>query len=215
MSTSRNRAGGSAQEAAGAANGQSEAAVQADALGDASDEAIPALSGAERLKRAERIVQNHTLVSAGTGLIPAPGVDILANLAVQLTMLQRLSKLYGVPYSENLGKAAVISLASSIGGPGAALTIAASMVKIVPFFGTLAGGLSVPATFGAFTFAVGKVFTQHFESGGTFLDFRASAYRDYFREMFGRGQAVVQEEKAAQDPEKTASDKTAPSPGTA
>jgi len=118
---------------------------------------------------------------------------------VQLTMLQRLSKLYGVPYSENLGKAAVISLASSIGGPGAALTIAASMVKIVPFFGTLAGGLSVPATFGAFTFAVGKVFTQHFESGGTFLDFRASAYRDYFREMFGRGKAVLQEEKAAQD----------------
>jgi len=174
--------------------------ASADASSGAGGKLVPALSAAERLHLAQTMVQTHTLLSAGTGLIPAPGIDVLANWAVQLTLLSRLSKLYGVPYSRNLGKAKLIAFASSLGSIGAARAIGASLTKVTPVFGTLAGSLSAPATFGAFTFAVGKVFTQHFESGGTFLDFRASAYRDYFREMFGLGEALVRKQKAAPTP---------------
>ncbi|MGL4966052.1 MAG: YcjF family protein [Inquilinus sp.] len=178
-------------------------AHDADAAGpDSAGAADAAVETPEDLLRgrragAEKIVQNYSLMSAGSGLIPIPMVDAAANLIIQLAMLRRLSKHYDVPYSENLGKAAVVALFSSIGGIGAARSIAGSVVKVVPFFGTILGIASVPATYGAFTFGVGKVFTQHFESGGTFIDFREEAYRRYFEDMFNRGKSIVKRSKSA------------------
>ena len=40
----------------------------------------------------------------GGGLVPIPIVDIAAVGGVQLQMLRRLSEIYGVPFSDNLGK---------------------------------------------------------------------------------------------------------------
>ena len=191
VNTTKNEAGGRDANASGPQASVSGSDAAESVLQDTPEDLLR-----NRRQAAERIVQNYTLMSAGSGLIPFPMLDGAANLIVQLAMLRRLSKHYDVPYSENLGKAAVVSLFSSIGGIGAARSIAASVVKVVPFFGTILGAASVPVTYGAFTFGVGKVFTQHFESGGTFVDFRAETYRKYFEEMFDRGKAVVRRGKA-------------------
>ena len=157
-----------------------------------SENAIAILpDSAERLHRAESITTSHVLMSLGSGLIPITGFDLLAGLTIQLTLLKRLSTLYGVPYSKNLGKSIVLSFLSTVGGLEAGQTIALSFVKLIPFVGTAVGVVSMSAILGAFTFALGKVFTQHLESGGTFLDFDPEVYRNYFREMFGRGKSVV------------------------
>ncbi|MGO4728767.1 MULTISPECIES: YcjF family protein [unclassified Inquilinus] len=176
-------------------------ADDADAAGPDPVAAAATVETPEELLRgrragAEKIVQNYTLMSAGSGLIPIPMIDAAANLIIQLAMLRRLSKHYDVPYSENLGKAAIVALFSSIGGIGAARSIAGSVVKVVPFFGAILGAASVPVTYGAFTFGVGKVFTQHFESGGTFVDFRQETYRKYFEDMFSRGKSIVKRGKS-------------------
>ena len=71
-----------------------------------------------------------------------------------------------------------------------------SAIKVIPVIGTAVGVVSMPVMMGAFTYAVGKVFTQHFESGGTFLDFDPVSYRQYFREMFRRGRTVARDVKA-------------------
>ena len=46
---------------------------------------------------------------------------------------------------------------------------------------------AMPAVNGAFSYAVGRVFIRHFESGGTFLDFDADKVRGYFNEQFREG----------------------------
>jgi lipoate-protein ligase A len=46
---------------------------------------------------------------------------------------------------------------------------------------------------GAATYAIGRVFIQHFESGGTFLDFNPEKVREYFKEQFERGKGVASE----------------------
>jgi uncharacterized protein (DUF697 family) len=130
------------------------------------------------------------LLATAAGFIPGPGIDLAAGFAVQVALLGRLSKLYDVPYSENVGKGVVMSLAGSLGGFGAA-AIASSAVKIVPLVGTVLGSVAMPVTMGAFTYALGKVFIAHFESGGTFIDFSPKAYGDYFRTMFKRGKSVA------------------------
>jgi hypothetical protein len=49
----------------------------------------------------------------------------------------------------------------------------------------------MPSSSAAFTYAVGKVFLQHFASGGTFLDFDPKTVREYFAKMFDEGKLVV------------------------
>ena len=46
--------------------------------------------------------------------------------------------------------------------------------------GTIASGVSTAVFAGASTFAVGKVFIEHFESGGTFLTFDPERVLEYY-----------------------------------
>jgi hypothetical protein len=68
---------------------------------------------------------------------------------------------------------------------------AASAAKSVPGVGTAAGVMSMSVLGGAATYAIGKVFVQHFESGGTFLDFDPEAVREHFAAEFNKGKDVA------------------------
>ena len=54
------------------------------------------------------------------------------------------------------------------------------MLKGLPVVGTALGIVAVPAFASGLTWAIGKVFVQHFASGGTFLDFDPDKVRAYF-----------------------------------
>jgi uncharacterized protein (DUF697 family) len=56
---------------------------------------------------------------------------------------------------------------------------AASALKTVPVLGMLAGGFVMPALSAGASYAIGKAFIQHFESGGTLLDFNPPDYREF------------------------------------
>src|SRR5262245_54999347 len=113
------------QEAAAA----SAAADTAAAAGSADEH--DALSRAERHKRGERIIQDHVLLGVVTGLIPGPGIDLAVGFAVQLTMLGRLAKVYGVPFRRDIAKNILTSLFGSLGGVGAGGIVASSLIKAV------------------------------------------------------------------------------------
>jgi uncharacterized protein (DUF697 family) len=136
-----------------------------------------------RESQALDIVRGYLGWSSGAGLIPVPGLDIAAVVGVNVRMLQQLAKLYDVPFKENLAKSLAGSLLS---GAGALMLTgpAASLVKLVPLVGSLAGMLVMPALAAGATWATGKVFIQHFESGGTFLDFDPSKVRAHYAEEF-------------------------------
>src|SRR5262249_52323614 len=79
-----------------------------------------------------------------------------------------------------------------------------SAAKMIPFVGPLVGGLSMPLFSGAATYAIGQVFIQHFETGGTLLDFEPEKVREHFRREFAEGQGV-----ATESPEATAAEQEA------
>jgi uncharacterized protein (DUF697 family) len=137
----------------------------------------------ENETKAMAIVRSHLGWSAGAGLLPLPGLDIAAIVAVQVNMLSQMAAVYNVPFKSDLVKTLVTALVSSGGGVmlGGA---AASMVKSVPIVGSIAGMLSMPAFAAASTWATGKVFIRQFESGGTFLDFDPAKARAYYSEHF-------------------------------
>jgi len=160
------------------------------------DEDFSALSREDKALKAERIVKDHVLLAMAAGCVPSPGFDVAAGFGVQLTMLARLSNLYGVPYTRNIAKGSILSLLTSVGGIGMAGVVGISAIKIIPWIGTTIGMVAMPATMGALTFALGKVFSEHFASGGTFLNFNPKAWATYFRSMFKRGKEVASEAAA-------------------
>ncbi|MBW8727322.1 MAG: DUF697 domain-containing protein [Inquilinus limosus] len=134
-----------------------------------------------------RIVNSYMGWSAGAGLIPLPGIDLAAISGVQLKMVHALSKLYGLPFSRDAAKSVIGAL---VGG-GSTYILAApvgSIVKAVPVVGLIAGALTQPALAAATTYALGKVFIQHFETGGNLLNFNADDLRRYYSEQLAVAQ---------------------------
>ncbi len=135
----------------------------------------------EREEGAEKIVKKWSLVSAGVGLIPIPLVDLAGIAGVQVKMIADLAKQYDIPFKKDLGKSAIAGLVGSGVGNSLGTGAARSMVKAIPVVGTFAGLTVLPAFASASTYAVGKVFTQHFESGGTFLNFKPEQVREHYK----------------------------------
>lgn len=143
----------------------------------------------------DKTIKHHMWASAGLGIIPVPLVDLAGVTLVQLNMLRKLSNYYGVPFSKNVVKNLLGSL---LGGavPAAVGAPVASLVKAVPLVGTAIGVLTAPVVGAATTYAVAKVFVQHFASGGTFLTFNPEKVREHYAQMFKEGQQVATEMKA-------------------
>ncbi len=144
---------------------------------------------ARRDKRASELVDRCSLWSGAAGLVPIPIADVAAVGGVQLEMLRRLSQIYGVPFSANLGKSIIASLAGSVISASTAAGTAiglASFVKSIPGIGTVVGALSMPVFSAGATYVIGKVFIQHFASGGTLLDFNPPDHREYIKNLVER-----------------------------
>lgn len=133
---------------------------------------------------ASQLVDRFSLWSGAAGLIPLPLVDVAAVGGVQIQMLRRLSEIYGVPFSENRGKSILASLAGALIPASTATSTAvgfSSLIKGLPGVGTAIGALSMPVFSAAATYIIGKVFIQHFASGGTLLDFNPPDYREFIK----------------------------------
>ena len=138
------------------------------------------MTDAARDELASQLVDRLALWSGAAGLIPVPIVDLATVGGVQLYMLRRLSEIYGVPFSKNRGKSILASLAGAV-IPYSAATTTAGLVKFFPVFGTAVGQLTMAAVSAPATWIIGKVFIQHFASGGTLLDFNPPDYREFIK----------------------------------
>ncbi|MCI5114114.1 MAG: DUF697 domain-containing protein [Candidatus Electrothrix sp. AW1] len=151
-------------------------------------------SSSDAKEKGERVIRNHMLTAMGVGLIPFPLVDLVSITGVQLNMLRRLSNTYEVPFTEHKVKNILMSLVggSSVLPLGGTLI---SLTKFIPVAGQALGAVSMPITAGAVTYAVGKVFHQHFASGGTFLTFDPDKVREYYKQMLKEGKALASKAK--------------------
>jgi uncharacterized protein (DUF697 family) len=151
----------------------------------------------ERLSNAHESVKNYTIGAITIGFIPVPLIDLAALTALQLKMLHSLANGYDVPFRKNLVK----SILAPLLGGSAAITIAmplGSLFKAVPIIGQTSGLISTSAIGAASTYAVGKIFVAHFESGGTFLNFDTEKSKEHFQELYEEGKKFVSSEKTAE-----------------
>lgn len=147
-------------------------------------------AGASRDERALALVRSYIPWAAGAGVVPMPGIDLALISTVQFRMLAKLSELYGVPFREQAAKSTVATMLASLAQYALSGQIAAAVLKFVPVAGHLLGIAVMPAFAAASTFALGKVFITHFESGGTFLEFDPRKVQQHFQAEFDKARGT-------------------------
>jgi uncharacterized protein (DUF697 family) len=171
-------------------------------VGSEKDEAMAATGSTtpetpeSREELASKLVDRFAIWSGVAGLVPIPVVDVVAVGGLQLQMLRRLSQIYDVAFSENRGKALIASLAGCM-IPATSGMGAASALKTVPVLGTIVSSFVMPVLSAGATYAIGKAFVQHFESGGTLLDFNPPDYREFVRAQKEMWDSRVRRSKTA------------------
>ncbi|MEM9916882.1 MAG: DUF697 domain-containing protein [Bacteroidota bacterium] len=151
----------------------------------------------QRRERADAITKRRTLYAAGAGLIPFPIIDVATLLVVQVNMIKDIARVYGK--EEHFRKKQVQTFITTLVGDLGTLGVV-SGVKAIPVVGSIVGVATAPITGAAATYALGKVFTNHFDQGGNLLDFDPVTSRKYFYEEFKAGQELVQQEQSSVPP---------------
>jgi uncharacterized protein (DUF697 family) len=157
---------------------------EAAAMTDSKEGATVTATIEELDELASKMVERYSLWSGAAALIPLPMVDVAAVGGLQYQMLRRLSKLYGVPFSDNRGKSIIASFAGSLIPASTATTTTmgvASVLKSFPGIGTTIALITMPAFSAGATYVIGQVFARHFASGGTLLDFNAPDYHQFIK----------------------------------
>ena len=155
-------------------------------------------STVELKEKAMSITKRRTLYAAGAGLIPLPVVDVATIFGIQLYMIRDLAKVYNVDFKEQRARALITSLVGDLATVGIV-----SGVKAIPLVGSLVGAITGPVVGAASTYALGKVFTQHFDQGGTLLSFDPVASRKYFQEAYEEGKLYVEDLQEPEEEMKT------------
>jgi len=138
----------------------------------------------ERTEHAYAIVGRYWKWSAAAGLIPVPLIDIAAVTGLQLKMIAELAEHYEVPFSRDRAKSVVGSLTAAVSPPilaGTLFGLLGPVFKVVPGVGTVIGVVTTPLLNAASTLALGRIFVQHFESGGTLLDMNPAEIEEHYR----------------------------------
>ncbi|NJO17224.1 MAG: YcjF family protein [Thioploca sp.] len=139
-----------------------------------------------RASQAHHTVKNYMMGATVTGLIPLPLVDTVAVTAIQLKMIHSLAKLYEVPFSKDLAKSLITSLLSGT------ITLSTTVLaRSIPVVGQAMGIISAMMVGGATTYATGKIFVEHFESGGNFFSFDPEKMRAHFQALYEEGKQLA------------------------
>ena len=139
-----------------------------------------------QLGPAQDVVTRYAQIAAGVGGLLPTGLDLFGVAAVHLAMASKLAKVFNVPFSEHRGKALIAAVTGSATS-GMFAAPAASLVRMLPIVGNVAGVVGMGGTAFASTYALGKVLTAHFASGGNLLDFDQVKAKQMFSDAMSHG----------------------------
>lgn len=151
---------------------------------------------AARAAHAATIIRNHVLAGAATVVVPVFLLDSAALAGVQLNLVRELAKVYGQDFRADLVRPAIATLFATVAPKAIASSGLSALVANLPIVGTAYRWVALPGFNAAFTYAIGKVFQQHFASGGTFLTFDPTKVKGYFMSQYNKVRGKKADEAA-------------------
>ena len=147
--------------------------------------------------KANRVVKIHSVISGALGVIPLPPLGVAMIVANNLKMLHKLSTIYGIKYYKDVGKEAISSFLVGCGTYSISGRLIWGLSALAPVAAPVIGVVTIPIFGSSATYAIGKIFVQHFESGGTFLTFDPEKVRGHYAELFKEGKELAKADASA------------------
>ncbi len=141
-------------------------------------------------ERADKVIENSVIWAMAASLIPIPLADMIAVTVIQADMVRRLAEINGV----EANNANVESWLGTLSG-GVLSKIGAQALKLIPGWGSIAGGVGMAVLSGASTYAAGKTFAKHFREGGDLEDFDTDAVKGFYDEQLIKGRDFAKQMK--------------------
>lgn len=128
----------------------------------------------ELRKRALKIVNRYTLLSAGTGLIPTPLVYQIAVGGLLGKMLYDISELYGTSLTKQKNKAIIASVLGGAHSEWITVYLGKNIRKVLPGMVAIGNTIAKPLVAASITYAIGRLFVEHFDTGAWLREAPAS-----------------------------------------
>lgn len=136
---------------------------------------------------ADDIIKNHVLLASASGLFLSSGLDVAAVTGTQYRMVKKLAEAYEIPFDSQ----EVHTVLSALSFTTIARLFSAgadSLLSPNEKSGKWSQRLTKAAVMGFFTGAVGKIYSLHFEQGGTPGSLDLDSFIKYAREQVERGE---------------------------
>ena len=144
---------------------------------------------------ADQIVRNWSQWATVAGFIPVPVLDTAVIGGLQVKMIQELCKVYEVPFKEEAVKSVLAAVTGSVSTSIVSSVFAGSVAKYVPYVGSAVALVTQPAVAYGSTYAVGALFTKHFESEGTLFDISVDSMKGLYKEQFVKARDLFKKGK--------------------
>jgi uncharacterized protein (DUF697 family) len=115
---------------------------------------------------------------------------MIAVTVVQADMVRRLAEINGV----EANNANIESWLGTLSG-GVLSKLGAQALKLIPGWGSIAGGVGMAVLSGASTYAAGKTFAKHFKEGGDLENFDTDAVKGFYDEQLIKGRDFAKQMK--------------------
>ena len=135
--------------------------------------------------RAESIVKHFALGALSSLLVPTLLAEWVLLPAIQLALIHKLCDIYGQKFVINAAKAKITIFLAWLFTLSTVDSFRV-VLRHLPLIGTGWRRVSTALIGSASTYAIGKVFILHFESGGTLLSLDPEKTRQYYSEQFAK-----------------------------
>jgi len=119
---------------------------------------------------AAAIVKDHAGLAMLSSLVPVPFFEFAAVSVVHLNMIEDLTREYRVDFGRERAQAIIAAVLSGYASRFLGSFLAGSLAKLVPGLGSAIALVTLPSVAASLTYALGYVFIQHFEQGGSLFD---------------------------------------------
>jgi|GEM_PF-6981794 len=142
----------------------------------------------------DEIIKDHVITAMAAGAIPVPVADLAAVSAVHLSLIKKISVEMDKGYNEMKGKALISSLIT-----GTVTRTGASLIKLLPGIGTIAGITTQILFSGATTYAIGKVLVSAYDRGETIDSISGETVKGEFDKLVKKGKKYASSLKKTED----------------
>ena len=167
--------------------------------GTVSEDKSPQTKDSLQKQLAMEMVKKWSTWSAAAGFIPTPIIDTAAISAIQLKMIHSICRVYDVEFKKEV----VIGIITSLVGGNVATTLAGAtqgqVAKLIPGIGTFVSALVQPGTAYASSYALGRVFIDHFDKEGTLFNFDSSKVKNTFKNQYDGAKKLFVKDKTIAD----------------